>query len=365
MYGAANVTQHRVKAVVSYGTTEIVTKYSVVYDEVNKLVKFDIAEAARSVLPIVQTLSASPWEITKITNLTALSDPSQKEITIDFTEQYYLSGVFTSSATITRAYQSLRGFTDGITIVSNKHKYGNWWQLNGLSNFMPFSGKVNQVYPMRAEDDAWVTPAVDAYLGIRLYKNTDLTPTITYSALRDKAGILYFPIYLAGTTDQDDFLYWKVVVATETTPGAATHIYDIFEIHKNVDDCEGESETIMFQDRLQTWAFMHFPKKKRITVNTTGIQGELIETADKPGRFKYNVEASDILELSTDWMQEEQNPLIQDLISTESAWLVDPSDGSLEQVTVVPNSVRLKTRWVDNMIMYTMSFRKSLNNFKP
>jgi hypothetical protein len=362
-YGTANVTQHRVRARILYGTTQIVDKYSIVYDETNKLVKFDLSEIWRNQLPIVQTLSASPWEITKITGLATLEEPSQKDLIVEFTEQYYLSGVFTSSATITRTYACLRGYTSPIT-TNNEWRYGNWWQVNGLENFMPFSGKVFQVYPTRAEDTTWQNTTTDPYLHVNLQVNGSGT-TYTYFILRDKKGIIYFPIYRSGVTDQDTFTHWKVTVGVGAGTLAMDHAHDVFNIYKNIDDCEGENETIMFQDRLNTWAFMHFPMKSRTTVTTQGIAGELIPTADKPGRFKYNVEASDVLALNTGWMQEEQNPLVQDLISTESAWLVDPSDGSLEQVVVIPSSVTLKKRSTDRMIQYGISFRKSVNNFKP
>jgi hypothetical protein len=362
-YGTANVTQHRVRARILYGTTQIVDKYSIVYDETNKLVKFDLSEIWRNQLPIVQTDVTAGADITKITGLQALEEPSQKHLIVEFTEQYYLSGVFTSSATITRTYACLRGYTSPIT-ANNEWRFGNWWQVNGLENFMPFSGKIFQVYPMRAEDTAWSPAATDPYLHIRLYRNGSGL-SASYSAARTDKGILYFPIYLAGVSDTDTFTHWRVLVGVGPTAGTVSAFYDDFLLYKNIDDCEGENETIMFQDRLNTWAFMHFPMKSRTTVTTQGIAGELIPTADKPGRFKYNVEASDVLALNTGWMQEEQNPLVQDLISTESAWLVDPSDGSLEQVVVIPSSVTLKKRSTDRMIQYGISFRKSVNNFKP
>lgn len=119
----------------------------------------------------------------------------------------------------------------------------------------------------------------------------------------------------------------------------------------------------MFRDRFFQYSFMSFSKIHRVRIDTTADRGELVEEADPPGRFKYNLEAADTLILNTDFMSEAQNPLIRDLLQTEEAYLVDPDDGSLDQVVVVPSSLVLKTSRANGMVQYQMSFRKSVDNF--
>jgi hypothetical protein len=111
---------------------------------------------------------------------------------------------------------------------------------------------------------------------------------------------------------------------------------------------------------------MSFSKKSRVQVNTTNQLAEA-PTGSYPdsGRYRYNVEASETLTLNTDWMNDNQNELLKDLIATPRAYLVSPTDGSLEQVTVVPNSLQLQTSRNDGVFQYSMSFRKSVDNFAP
>jgi hypothetical protein len=111
---------------------------------------------------------------------------------------------------------------------------------------------------------------------------------------------------------------------------------------------------------------MSFPKKNKLSTSVTSTKGELANIGEMPGRFRYNVEASDLLILNTDWLDENQNDLVRDLIQSEATYLVDQTDGSLEHVTIETNSVTYKTRRNDLIqIQYTMQFRKSLDNFIP
>lgn len=115
----------------------------------------------------------------------------------------------------------------------------------------------------------------------------------------------------------------------------------------------------MFQDRFFQWAFMSFTKKSYVTMNA---QPQRTESPN--GRYRYNVDTSDVILLNTDFVPEGWNPLFRDIIATEKAYLV-ASDGSLEEVTTVPNSFRFQTSRNDNLIQYSISVRKSVDNFNP
>jgi hypothetical protein len=364
-YGAANVTQHRFLAIVKEGTTELVRKYTVVTDEANQYGTFDFSGVIKSILPLSQK-DSSGNDISRLGYaMGVLEDPQIKQVNIFLYEIYYLSGTYTSNALTGLSYTCLRGYAVP-TVDGYPWTIANWYQYNSLENFISFSGKIWQVYPTRLRDDSWTSPITHPYLTVRLSKNGGTTTdTMSYNRLTQDLGVAYFPLFYSGVSDASDFTHWQIEIGTGATSGALTTIEEDFNIYKTVDDCEGLGETLMFQNRFNTWSFLHFTKKKRVTIETNSIMGELIPTADKPGRFKYNLKGAEVFELNTDWMIEEQNLLLEDLIMSDSVWIVDPSDGSLEQVVVVPNSIRLQTRWTDNNIQYTIRVKKSVDKFKP
>jgi hypothetical protein len=173
------------------------------------------------------------------------------------------------------------------------------------------------------------------------------------------AKVVFVQLYKSGTTTDADFGSVDIVISTRPSIGGADTIEETLSFVKNVQTCADDEAIVMFRDRFFQWSFMSFSKKQYTTVNAEPKQAEAIA-----GRFRYNVKSSDTLTLNTDWMDDEQNEMIKDLVVTEQCYLV-ATDGTNEPLTVVPNSLRLQTSRSDGLHQYQIQFRKAIDNFKP
>ncbi len=365
VYGGAGITQHRFVADVT-GLLNFGTKYTVVSSTPSDG-RFDFRDQFKSFLKLNQREWNNTGDITQITSVIQTANFHFWTISVQLKEQYYNSGVFTEVTGPLLQFQAFRGFTDDATQL---WLYGNWHRVNGLADFMPYSGRTFQVYPQQVYDRTWPDQSVEPWVRIIVDAYPGPTNVLDQWFTRGSVGfqgVVYWPMFWPGVTDQDAFTHLRVRVYTSTTSSGGT-LREDFTIRRNVFNCEDEERLIMFQDRLYQWAFMSFNKKSRTTVNTEAQRAKQFTPTNDfipEGRYRYNVEASDTLTLNTDWMRDEQNPLLKDLIATEQAFLVNNTDGSLEQVTVVPNSLRLQTSRNDGMFQYQMQFRKSVDNFRP
>jgi hypothetical protein len=216
----------------------------------------------------------------------------------------------------------------------------------------------------RTEDPGFVATGTNPWMNIRLIfydtaggtkrrltiGSTERWPRMTKSFI--------CPLYASGHTDDADYSHVVVQVITSPTSGGAETLEETFSIYKNVNTCVDEEAVVMFRDRFFQWSFMSFIKKQNTTVNTRPQQAESID-----GRFRYNVKADEVLTLNTDWMPDAVNEMFKDLVATEQCYLL-AADGSLEALTVEPNSLRLQTSRNDGLHQYQMSFRKSIDNFR-
>jgi len=366
VYGTANVTQHRFKLEIKIGTTIYTTMYTVVDDETNKRGRFDVAEFMKHRMTINQ-LNADGDPVPGTTPVRSqIGSPIKIVWTVTLYEQYYLSGVWTENSAGNKTFYIQRGYTDSATKLM---QYWNWYELTGREDILRYSGKHPIAIKVKVEDGSWIPESTYPYVWIRL---TDQSGSQIIYGGYDRSALLseyiWVQLFHVGYTDQSDFEYVRIQVGVNNSASTWvgwTVIYE-FRTYKTVELCEDEEMVIMFQDRLFSWSFMSFTKKHRVTVNVENQKGELPSAADDPGRFRYNVKASDTLALNTDWMEEDISEyLIRDLVQSEHFYLVDSSDGSLEKVVLQNNSVRMKRRRTDNLIQYQMNFRKSIDNFIP
>ncbi len=356
VYGTAGVTQHRFRAD-TIALVNLGTRYTVAYQESPDRAVFDMIDVFKTLL----WLGTQDWgnnvDIPQITTVRQLETYTYWAFQVSFSEEYYFNGVFTQVAGPVSIYKSARGFTDSPTQLM---LYDNWFRRNGLTKFMPYSGHTYQVYPQRTDEASWPSVGAEPWLGFEIAA----TPGgIVYSVYVSRGapgwiGFVYAPMYWPGVTDQAAFQKLTITVRTSTVSSGGT-IQDQYDIERTYTPCEDTEYLIMFKDSNFQWAFMAFPKKHRVIVNTDAQQAEA-----QDGRYRYNVESSDTLVLNTDWLFDAQNVLIRELLQSEITHLVDPSDGSLEQVTVVPNSLRLQNSRSDGMFQYTMQFKKSTDNFQ-
>jgi len=361
VYGTANVTQFRYLAEVTASGSAVGTKYTVPVAPSGSIGYFDVSELFKLALKLGILAYGKTTEITKEVLPRKQSEAPNITFTVQIKEQYYLSGVFTTNTGSLLTFIAGRGWTDSATYIWGNV---NWWQYNTLTNFIPYSGLSKIMYPQRTEDPGFVATGTNPWMNIRLiFYNTAGAIKATHNhwfnrtlATYDK--VVYFPLYASGHTNDADYSHVVVQVITSPTSGGTETLEETYSLYKNIYTCVDDEAIVMFRDRFFQWSFMSFTKKQNTTVNT---QPQQAEAAD--GRFRYNIKASETLTLNTDWMVDGVNEMFKDLVASEQCFLMS-SDGSLEAVTVVPNSLRLQTSRNEGLHQYQMQFRKSLDNFK-
>ena len=363
-YGTAGITQHRFRMSIARAADNLdISKFTIVTNETDKQGQFDIASSVASVLnlsPFLYDAVTFDLPITGIATFGPLLSLVDRQFFFNFYEQYYDAGVFTENFGTFGYLYYTRGWTDD---TDYKWIYANWYQFNGLTNFLPFSGHHKQVVAQPTRNDSWPTIAAEPYFKIQSYYYNSGVPTLALDnvGLRNVdawSATFYMQLFRVGLSDQADFEKVEFVLSTAAAPGGPFTEVDRWEMEKTITVCEDDEALIMFQDRFWNWSFMSFNKKQSTTVNTMPQQAE-----SATGRFRYNVKSSDVLTLNTDWMDDAVNEMFKDLVSTEQCFLV-AADGSQEALTVVPNSLRLQTSRNEGLHQYQMQFRKSLDNFK-
>ena len=163
VYGGAGITQFRyvaeVTAIIDLGvkyTVPAVASISTGYFDVHEL--FKLLLFLRPEQYDAGTFDGDP--------LTQITTPIQQASFVHFSfqvvikEQYYNAGVFTTNTGPTLVFKAGRGWTDK---TDSEWVYTNWWQYNGLSDFLPYSGLTPQVFCQRTEDSTWPTSALQGF----------------------------------------------------------------------------------------------------------------------------------------------------------------------------------------------------------
>jgi len=290
----------------------------------------------------------------QITGALAQAENVIEPYTVVLKEQYYLNGVFTEVTGDTLDFRAARGFSDVTDFIWT---YDNWYRFNGLSNFIPYSGRKRITYPVFTEGPQYT----QQYINIQLHPFNPVQGWFNEWFDRTALGyigIVNIPLYEAGVTDVDGYPGVQIDISQSATPSGGTAV-DTILIEANLEECVDDEVILMYQDRFFQWSYMSFSKKNIVRVDTQDIRMEGVD-----GRFRYNVESSDTIRLNTDWMEEGQNPLIRDVINTEKCFIVN-DDGSIDEVVIDQNSLGIQTSRNDGLIQYSMNVRKSVDNFVP
>ena len=76
----------------------------------------------------------------------------------------------------------------------------------------------------------------------------------------------------------------------------------------------------------------------------------------------YVSDSSQTLTVNTDWLEDEYNELIKQLlVSDEIYWVIDESTDSVRPLTISTNSIQFKTGVVDKLIQYSFEFNLGQN----
>lgn len=368
VYGPANITQFRFVAAITSTGYDLGKKFTIVSVDPNQG-EFDLSETFKTIIFLrPEQYALGKYDGPPITLATipiSLAAPVTEDFAVQISEQYYDAGVFTENLGSLLNYIAARGYSDDADHV---WLFANWWQFNGLENFTHYSGHTYQVYPQRCEDIGWPTYPTEPFMNIVL---TEIGGGAVASWWFDRGvdatkGVVYWQMYHPGTTDQPGFQGLTVEIYTSAVSGSGGILRETFDIEKTIDVCEDPEIKLMFQDRFYQWSFLSFTKKSYKTIRTESEQAEgITDTSQVGGRYRYLVQGSNLITLNTDFLPEEINPLFEDLIQTEHSFLLDPNDGTLTQVTIVPNSLRMQTRRNDNLVQYSIQVRTSVDNFAP
>jgi len=359
VYGTAGITQHRFRADVA-AILNLGTRYTVVNSSVAPQGTFDFCDLFKTLIFLSPYQWSTLLPITQTSGAIQLNDFPYWIFQVSLSEEYYNSGVFTQVAGPVLVFLAGRGWTDSPTQLMI---YDNWYRRNGLTKFMPYTGQTFQVYPQKTEDPSWPSVGLEPWLGLEIAA----TPGgVLYSVYVSRGapgwiGVVYMRMYWPGVTDQADFKRLTITVRTSPIASGGT-IRDQYDIERTHYECTDPEMLIMFRDSNFQYASMSFTKKHRESITVDDMQNAESIT---DGRYRYNVEASETLELNTNWMFDEQNVLVKEMMASEEHWLVSQVDGSLTKVVIVPNSLRLQTSRNDGLFQYTVSFRKSKDFFIP
>lgn len=285
IYGTANVTQFRYLAEVTAAGSAIGSKYTVPTDATASNGVFDVFQLFKLAIKLSRFQYGSTVnEITKALWPIPQAEAANVTFTVQIKEQYYLSGVFTTNTGPLLTFVAGRGWTSSATKIWGKV---NWWQYNGLTNFIPYSGLAKNMVAIRTEDPSWNPTGTHPRLNIKMtYKNlTGGTKLVSnYAFDRTAAGfqkVVYQTLYKSGQTDDADFGSVEIEIATQIVIAGPLTVEETFSIYKNINTCVDDEAVVMFRDRFFQWSFISFTKKQFTTINTRPEEAEAAE-----GRFR-------------------------------------------------------------------------------
>jgi len=127
---------------------------------------------------------------------------------------------------------------------------------------------------------------------------------------------------------------------------------------------------IAYKNRYGQFDFINFYKRHNNTFNTeqrvyqpqlgTWQSSTLSYNQFQTAQQRYIVDATEVLECNTDWLEEGYNELMKQLlVSDEIYWMYDqsnPSDVLVKPLTIKTNSLQFKTGVNNKLIQYTITF---------
>ena len=135
-----------------------------------------------------------------------------------------------------------------------------------------------------------------------------------------------------------------------------------------IEECKHIVYTLAYINRLGGWDFFTFYKASRLSMSVTNSNFQVSPIFDANGlidgsepQFKtYNTNGKRKIKVNTDWIDEERNSEIEDLMLSERM-LLRESNGGFTPVNIVTNSIEFKKSVNQKMINYELEFEYAYN----
>lgn len=218
--------------------------------------------------------------------------------------------------------------------------------------------------------------------------NTQLPPTrvLTSSTVQKVEDSFYLPYYADGTisqlevsdgtttntyalaneTDSTNKLGFLFIDVNDYTGDYITVTDSVNEwTFEVVTECKYTPEKILFLNRYGAYELFTFFKAKKESIKVSGedfnnsyVSGGSYDV-QRHQKQMYNMQSSESFELNTDYLPEEENERIKELMQSDSVYLI--TGGTPVPINVKTDSLELKTRINDKLINYSLSFEYAYN----
>jgi hypothetical protein len=226
---------------------------------------------------------------------------------------------------------------------------GYGYFLEGINPQLPISRVLTSSTIQKVDDSFYLPYYADGT--ISQLEVSDGTTTNTYAIANEtdsvnKLGFLYIDIndYTGDfITVTDSVNEWTFEVVTE---------------------CRYTPEKILFLNKYGAYEVFTFfkAKKESLKVSSEDFNNAYVSDGSydvtRHQKQKYNIQSSEKFTLNTDYIAEEENERIKELLQSDSVYLIG---SSLIPVVVDTSSLEVKTRINDRLINYSLDFEYAYN----
>ena len=252
----------------------------------------------------------------------------------------------TSSRNITLPDYIGAGLTsiNDTTLISSTKGLNIW--LGASDNFVPSKIACTASYENGTQASASTTLATGS---------TSTSQQIGHlpSSPGDNGWPSYWPTTASLSTYKFNAYSGSAIVATLNYEVVCKHYY--------------EPVRVAYKNRFGQFDFINFYKRHNDTFNTeqrlyqpqigTWESQTLSYNQFQTSQQRYIVDATQVLECNTDFLQEGYNDLFKQLlVSDEIYWLYDQSNSLVKPLTIQTNSLQFKTGVNNKLIQYTIAF---------
>jgi hypothetical protein len=192
------------------------------------------------------------------------------------------------------------------------------------------------------------------------------TTAITTGFASTTQSVLHLP---SAPGDATWSTYWPTTTNLDTYVFKIKNGNTVMEVSSYQVDCAFYYEPIRiaWKNRYGQFDFLNFYKRHDNTFNTdqrvfqqqvgTWQSSTLSYNQYQTKTQRYIVDATEVLECNTDWLQEGYNELFkQMLVSDEMYWCYDQTNNLIKPLTIKTNSLMFKTGVNNKLIQYTIAF---------
>jgi hypothetical protein len=227
---------------------------------------------------------------------------------------------------------------------------GYGYHLEGINPDIPISRVLTSTNIQKVDDAIYFPYIADGT--INQLDVSDGTTTQTYSLADEqdsvnRLGFLYIDVL--------DFNGQYITI----TDSVNEWVYEV------VTECKYTPEKILFLNKYGAYELFTFFKARKdsLKVSSKDFNNAFISNGNydiqRHQMQRYGVTATESFELNTDYIAEEENERINQLLLSESVYLI--KDNALVPVKVATDTLDIKTRINDKLVNYSLSFSYAFN----